>query len=679
MKNLAKIVFFLVFWNFFILYGESVDIQSPSGIVQVRFELKDGIPFYSVSRLGTLLIDRSRMGFVLKNGFQLKEGFQIEKVDRDTVDENWEQVWGEACLIRNHYHEAVISLAGKKGSNTGRMQIAFRVFDDGVGFRYIIPSAEKGQYVEIMDELTEFSFVSDNVVWWIPAYKWNRYEYLYKKSFLHELDTVHTPLTMETPNGLYLSLHEANLTDFASMTLAHTDGFTLKSDLVPWWDGVKVRGTLPIVTPWRTIQIADTPGGLITSYLILNLNEPNRLEDVSWIHPGKYVGVWWEMHLGLSTWGSGPKHGATTKNTMKYIDFAAKHGFQGVLVEGWNVGWDGDWMRNAEKFNFLQPYSDFDLKFLAEYARKKGVFLIGHHETAAGIANYERQMEEAFAMYEQLGVPAVKTGYVAQGRGVKWVDEKGDTHYEWHHGQFMVRHYRKVVETAARHHIMIIAHEPIKDTGIRRTYPNMMSREGARGQEYNAWSGDGGNPPEHTAILPFTRLLSGPMDFTPGIFDLTFENIRPNNRVNTTLAKQLALYVVIYSPFQMAADLPENYEKNPKPFQFIKDVAVDWEKTLVLNGRIGDYVTIARQKRGSDEWFLGSLTDEEGRFFEIPLYFLTPGRVYRAQIYRDADNGDWKTNPYAMVIEERDVTSDSILPIRLAPGGGMAVRFFPVR
>jgi alpha-glucosidase len=461
------------------------------------------------------------------------------------------------------------------------------------------------------------------------------------------------------------------------MTLAGAPNNTLLCDLVSWSDGVKVRGATPFQTPWRTIQIAEKAGDLITSYLILNLNEPNKLGDVSWVHPGKYVGIWWGMHLGTYTWGSGPRHGATTENAKRYIDFAARYGFPGVLIEGWNVGWDGEWTSHGDLFSFTTPYDDFDIEEVTAYAAAKGVQIIGHHETGAAVANYERQMEDAFAFYRALGIDTVKTGYVGWGQGIKRRDEAGNlVGLEWHHGQYMVQHYRKVVETAARYHIMLDVHEPIKDTGIRRTYPNMMTREGARGQEYNAWGGDGGNPPEHTTILPFTRLLAGPMDFTPGIFDLLFNEARPNNRVNTTLAKQLALYVVIYSPLQMAADLPENYEGHPA-FQFIVDVPVDWQDTQVLNAQIGDYVTIVRQDRNSEDWYLGSITDENGRTLEAPLTFLDSDRKYVAEIYADAAAADWATNPLPVEIDRVLVDRNTILSLKLAPGGGQAIRIRP--
>jgi alpha-glucosidase len=650
-------------------------LTSPDGRVEVALALDDGVPVYSVRRQGAELVRPSRLGFRLADAPPLDGNFAMASVERRAVDDTWTQPWGEKRLVHNAYHELRVTLR-QQDALARTLVVVFRVFDDGVGFRYEWPKQPNLRNLVISDELTEFALAEDSMAWWIPAYQENRYEYLYHHTNVSEMEKVHTPVTFERSDGVCLSIHEAALTDFASMTLANTGGLKLKADLVPWSDGVKVRAAVPCKSPWRTIQIADSPGGLITSQLILNLNEPCKLKDVSWIKPGKYVGVWWEMHLGLSTWGSGPHHGANTANVKRYIDFAAANGLAGVLVEGWNEGWDGDWTANGDKFSFTQPYPDFDLKGLAAYAKSKGVYLIGHHETSGAITNYERQMDAAFALDESLGIRAVKTGYVNWGQGIKRVDEHGQTQGEWHHGQYMVEHYRRVVQDAARHHIMLDVHEPIHDTGIRRTWPNMMTREGARGQEYNAWSEDGGNPPDHTTILPFTRLLAGPMDFTPGIFDLLLTKAdRPKNRVNTTLAKQLALYVVIYSPLQMAADLPENYLAHMDAFQFIRDVPTDWEDTRVLAARIGDYVTIVRRQRGGDDWFLGSITDEEGRTLQTPLTFLDRGRTYEAQIYRDADDADWRTNPTAYTIERQKVDAGTVLTLRLAPGGGEAIRF----
>ncbi len=660
--------------------AEPLVVDSPGKVLQVTFELQDGVPIYRVSRQGRPVIETSQMGFVLQNGPALDKGFAVKSAKRDTFDETWTQVWGEEKDIRNHYNEATVELGPADEvatPKTGRLDIIFRVFDDGIGFRYRIPAQQGLDQIVIADELTQFAMTGDHRAWWIPAFQPQRYEYHYTDSPLSQTTKVHTPVTFETKDGLYVSIHEAALTDFASLTLWRREGNTFQADLVPWSDGVKVRGSAPMVSPWRTIQVADTPGGLIDCYLILNLNEPNKLKDVSWIKPGKYVGIWWEMHIGISTWGSGPKHGATTENTRRYIDFAADNGFDGVLVEGWNTGWDGDWTANSNLFSFTKPCPDFDLPALAKYAAQRGVRLIGHHETSAGIANYERQMEDAFNLYEKLGVRAVKTGYVKLGQEIERVGDDGQVYKEWHHGQWMVRHYRKVVESAARHHIMLDVHEPIHDTGIRRTWPNMMTREGACGQEYNAWGGERRNPPDHTTILPFTRLLAGPMDFTAGIFDVLFEKERPGERVSTTVAKQLALYVVIYSPLQMAADLPKNYQARPDVFQFIKDVPADWEHTVVLNGQIGDYVTIARKDRNSDDWYIGSITDENGRTLTVSLSFLPPDRTYVAEIYRDGDDADWDTDPFPVVVEKNQVTAVSTLPLRLAPGGGTAIRLRP--
>lgn len=658
------------------VHAQPLDVASPDGSLVVTFELDDGAPRYRVDRFGREVIRPSRLGFAFQDAPPLAEGFHVVSSDTSTFDETWTQPWGEQKDIRNHYRELRVAL-GEAAAPSRRMDVVFRVYDDGLGFRYEVPAQPGLDSLVIMDELTEFALAGDHEAWWIPAYWWNRYEYLYRNTPVSAIDTVHTPVTFETADGLFLSIHEAALVDYSSMTLARTDSTTLKADLVPWSDGVRVHTATPMRTPWRTIQIGDTAGGLITNYLILNLNEPNALGDVSWVRPGKYVGIWWGMHVGEWSWGSGPSHGATTERTKRYIDFAAEHGFDGVLVEGWNVGWDVDWVAEGEHFSFTEPHPDFDLEEVARYARERGVYLIGHHETGAAVFNYEAQMEDAFALYERLGVPAVKTGYVQHGQNVRWIDDEGRERREWHHGQFMVEHHQRVVDAAARYRIALNPHEPIKDTGLRRTYPNLMTREGARGQEYDAWGAEGGNPPDHTTILPFTRLLSGPMDYTPGAFDLRLDDDRPDNRVNTTLAKQLAHFVVLYSPLQMASDLVENYEARPDAFQFIKDVPADWAETVVLHGRIGDYVTIARKDRGSDDWYLGSITDDLGRVLEAPLYFLDPDRPYVAQIYRDGDDADWVTNPYAIVIEERLVDDGTLLPLRLAPGGGQAIRFRP--
>ncbi|MCU7504293.1 MAG: glycoside hydrolase family 97 protein [Ignavibacteria bacterium] len=673
---MRKTILLLMFVSFsFSLSAQTLEVASPGNIVQLSFYIRDGVPYYSIKRFGREVIKPSRMGFILKDMQSLDKDFRITSSARNHFDETWTQPWGEKKDIRNNYNELTVKLERPSGTPS-KMNITFRLYDDGLGFRYEIPEQEGLKKFEVMDELTEFAFTDDHMAWWIGAFWPNRYEYLYRHTPLSKADTVQTPFTMETSDGLFISMHEAALMDYPSMALKRTESFTYKAELYPWSDGTRVKAEVSLKTPWRTMQLSDDAGGLITSYLILNLNEPNKLGDVSWVQPGKYVGIWWAMHLGYYTWNPGPKHGATTENTRRYIDFASKYGFRGVLVEGWNLGWDGDWVKNGDQFNFSTPYPDYDFKGLADYAKQKGVYLIGHNETGGAIMNYERQLTDAFSLYEKLGIKAIKTGYVNWGRSIKRIDEEGNAQLEWHHGQYTVRHYQKVVEEAAKHHIMVDVHEPIKDTGLRRTFPNMMSREGARGEEYDAWGSEGGNPPEHTTILPFTRLLSGPMDFTPGIFALTFKD-RPANRVNTTLARQLAHYVTIYSPLHMAADMIENYEANPKPFKFIQDVPTDWQDTRVLNASIGNYLTIVRQDRNSRDWYLGSITDEQGRILEAPLGFLEAGEKYVAEIYCDGQNADWRTNPYDIEITEMLVDNSMTLSLRLAAGGGEAIRFRP--
>jgi len=649
-------------------------VSSPSGNHSVTFELTDGTPAYAVSRGEIAVINRSALGFELQDEADLKGPFEITNNEITSFDNTWTQVWGEKKEIRNHYNQLKVDLRETDGLNR-ELTLVFRVFNDGIGFRYEFPEQPKLGSFHIMDELTEFNLNGDHTAWWIGAYQWNRFEYLTNETPLSEVDTVHTPLTMKTDDGIYLSIHEAALVDYSTMTLERTDGNQLKTNLMPWFDGVKVRTEAPSVTPWRTIQIADSPGGLITSYLILNLNEPNKLEDTSWIEPGKYVGIWWEMHLDKSTWGPGPRHGATTDNTKRYIDFAAEHGFDHVLVEGWNIGWDENWAESGAVFSFTEPMDDFDLEELSQYALDKGVRLMGHHETSATIEHYESQVEDGFKLYNDLDVRAVKTGYVGHGQEIFWTDEEGNKNYEWHHGQHMVNHHQDIVELAAEYNIMLNVHEGLKDTGLRRTWPNLMSREVARGQEYNAWADEGGNPLDHVLYVPFTRSLGGPFDYTPGIVNLLFDEYKPDNRVKHTLAKELALYVVIYSPLQMAADLPEHYEERPEPFQFIKDVPADWDDTQVLNAEIGRYITTVRKDRNSNDWYLGSMTDENARQFEIELSFLDSNKTYIGEIYRDSDDADWESNPYGFVTETKEVTSEDQLVLDLAPGGGQAIRF----
>jgi alpha-glucosidase len=652
-----------------------VRVTSPDGRNQVVVATHEGKLYYAVLRDGRPLLTPSLLGFQFRGQPPLQDSLRIADSSRSAFDTTWTQPWGEVSRIRDHHNELKLSVEERSAPNR-RFTLAVRAFNDGVAFRYEFPAQPSLQDFEITEELTEFVLADNARAWWIASNRprLDRSEQLWSEGPVSTLDSVQTPLTMETRDGkTFVVIHEANLVDYARMNIRgpRMDSRALRADLAPMADGVKVRGHAPFVTPWRTIQIADKATELSPSVIGLNLNPPSVIAQTDWIKPMKYVGIWWGMHINTMTWSSGPKHGATTPNTKRYIDFAAANGFGGVLVEGWNVGWDGDWIQNRNAFSFTQAYPDYDIVELARYAKSKGVHLIVHNETSGGIQNYERQMDSAFTMYENLGLDAIKSGYVT--------DMTSEGHSHW--SQFMVNHYRHVIEEAAKHHIMLDAHEPIHDTGERRTYPNMMSREGARGQEYNAWGGDGGNPPEHETILFFTRLLDGPMDFTPGIFDILRTNTGPartnaDARVRTTIAKQLALYVVIYSPLQMAADLPENYANQPA-FQFIKDVAVDWDTTRVIDGKIGDYVIVARKQRNSPQWFLGAITDEEARTFSVPLTFLDRGKSYVADIYADGPGADWLTNPTAVAISHRAVTRNSVLRIALAPGGGQAIRIRP--
>ncbi|MDB5471623.1 MAG: alpha-glucosidase [Caulobacter sp.] len=650
--------------------GRRECVDSPSHVITVCLIVDADGPAYEVSRKGKAVIARSALGLVLKGDGAARVD-RIAGVDRVRRDDSWEQPWGEQRVIRDHHSELRVALAGPAGARP--YSVVIRAFDDGFAFRYDEQAIPAGQSVAVLDERTEFNFVGQWDAWWYPARQADRDEYLYHRSGLNEVGLAETPFTLQG-EGLYLSIHEAALVDYSSMNLKRTGQNAFKADLMPWSDGVLVKRVGAFQTPWRTVQIGETAGQLADSRMILNLNEPSQIKDIGqWFTPAKYVGIWWEMHLNKSTWGSGPTHGANNDNVRKYIDFAAANGFSGVLVEGWNQGWDGDWIANGAHFSFTKSYPDFDLPALAAYAKSKGVKLIGHNETAGALENYESQLEDAMALYEANGVSVVKTGYVKPNGSIVRTGEDGKPANEWFAGQYAVRHNLKVAQAAARHHIAIDAHEPVKDTGLRRTWPNMVSREGARGQEFNAW-GRPTNPPEHLSILPFTRLLAGPMDFTPGIFDLTYKD-KVEERVQSTLAVQLAEYVVIYSPVHMAADLPENYAKRPDAFQFIKDVPTDWETSHTLAGEIGDYVVVARQQRGAADWYLGAITDENARIVTVKLDFLARGKRYEAQIYRDGPGADYRTAPYPLVIEKKIVTARDSLTLAMAPGGGQAIRF----
>jgi len=649
----------IICWSPFVISAQNTSelLQSPNGSVAIGLTLLDGSPAYRVEFKGTPILQESKLGFTFQNMEALTGGFTIRKVERDSRDEIWETVWGAANTVRNHYNEMIVHLREQDPPHRD-LSLVFRAYNDGVGFRYILPEQESLGAFTIMSEETEFHFTGDYTAWWIPA-NYDSYERLYSQTPISQIDSVNTPITMKTEGGIFLSIHEANLTDYAGMTLQRLPESTiLKCELVPAKDGTKVTAKTPHPTPWRTIQIAENAGELIESNLILNLNESNKLTETDWIRPGNYVGIWWGMHIGKYSWHQGPKHGATTENTKRHIDFASKHGIPYVLVEGWNVGWENNWKQQ----NFSKPYGDYDLEGLVEYARKKNVEIIAHNETGGDAADYDTQLDEAYSLYERLGIHSIKTGYAGS------IIPEG----EHHHGQWMVNHYRRVIKKAAEHQLMIDAHEPIKPTGIRRTYPNFMTREGVRGMEYNAWSK--GNPPEHTTILPFTRMLAGPLDYTPGIFDLHFNEYRPKRRVHSTLANQLALYPVLHSPLQMLADLPENYEKHPEALAFLKQVPSDWDTTVALNCEIGDYVTLAR--KNGDDWYLGSLTDEHARTLSVALDFLGPQK-YVAHIYRDGDDADWETNPYSIAIEKYLVEPSTVIQAKLAAGGGMAIRFSP--
>ncbi|MDQ6768822.1 MAG: glycoside hydrolase family 97 protein [Gemmatimonadota bacterium] len=666
---------------------DTLTVASPDGRTKVGVTTHTGNLYYMVSRDGAPLINPSQLGFDFRGAPPLRDSLRIAGSSRSSYDQTWTQPWGEVSHVRDHHNELRVSVV-ESAARARKFDVVFRAFNDGVGFRYELPAQPALGDFQIQEELTQFNLADDSKAWWIPSNRarLDRSEMLYSNSPVSLIDSVQTPLTMQARDGrTFMVIHEANLVDYARMNIAgpRMESRLLRVALAPLAGGVKVVGRTPFQTPWRTIQIADKATDLAPSVLGLNLNPPNVLSDVSWIKPMKYVGIWWGMHIGrlpesptsrYMTWASGARHGATTANAKRYIDFAAANGLGGVLVEGWNVGWDGDWIQNRNAFTFTQPYPDYNLPEVAAYAHQKGVKLIVHNETSGGIQNYERQMEAAFSLYHSLGLDAIKSGYVT--------DTTAEGHS--HHSQFMVNHYRKVIETAAKYHIMMDVHEPIHDTGERRTYPNMMSREGARGMEYNAWGGEGGNPPEHETNLFFTRLLAGPMDFTPGVFDILIERAtgRPRRndeaRIRTTLAKQLALYIVIYSPVQMAADLPENYEHQPA-FQFIRDVAVDWDESHVIDGKIGDYVIVARKARNSPEWFLGAITDEEARTFDVPLSFLTKGQKYVAEIYADGPGANWSSNPLPVAISKRNVDSSTRLKVVLAPGGGQAIRIRPAK
>ncbi|MEN2754206.1 glycoside hydrolase family 97 protein [Capnocytophaga sputigena] len=673
---------------------------SPDGNVILSFSLKnDGTPSYKVSYKNKPVINESTLGFTLKKADPLTNNFKVVDTKKSTFKETWKPVWGEESEILNHYNELLVSL---EQNNTNRkMNIRFRVYNEGVGFRYEFPSQKELTYFVVEEELSQFAMTGDHTAWWIPGdYDTQEYDYMESKlseirglmkeavtenvsQFAFSPTGVQTSLMMETKDGLYINLHEAALVDYSLMNLNLDDKtFVFQSWLTPDAKGDKGYLMAPCHSPWRTIMVSDDARKILASRLILNLNEPCVIADTSWIKPVKYVGVWWEMITGKNSWSytndlptidlntvdysktkPNGTHGANNEEVRKYIDFAAKHGFDQVLVEGWNIGWE-DWFGNKKDyvFDFLTPYPDFDLKALNEYAHSKGVKLMMHHETSGSTRNYERHMKAAYELMNKYGYNSVKSGYVGDILPV------GEHHYS----QSTINHYLYAIKEAAKHKIMVNAHEAVRPTGICRTYPNMIGNESARGTEYEAF---GGNKVFHTTILPFTRLQGGPMDYTPGIFETEMKYVNPNNnnQIRTTLARQLALYVTMYSPLQMAADLPENYEKFMDAFQFIKDVPVDWQKSVYLEAEPGRYITIARKDKHSNDWYVGCTAHEGGHTSELLLNFLDKGKKYEAIIYADAKDANWKTNPKAYTITKQKVNAKTKLKLTAAQGGGYAI------
>lgn len=645
-----------------------LSVSSPDQTNRLQFTLSEsGVLQYSVTRNSERVVEPSRLGFVLRDQASL-ELFRLVAVRTQSQNETWEAVWGEQKHIRDHHNELLLQLQDKNSKR--KLNIRARAFNDGIAFRYEFPKQKHLLKFIISDELTEFNMSSNADAWWIKA-DYNSYEFLYSNTPLDKIEHVHTPLTLRTKSGLHISIHEAALTDYASMTLKREKATKLKAELAPWANGDKVRTSAPSVTPWRTIQLSDDAGGLISSAMILNLNEPNQLKNTDWIKPMVYMGIWWEIHIGIGTWTTGDRHAATTERAMEYIDFASENNIGGLLIEGWNKGWD-KW---GERDAYLVPAHDFDLIKVANYAKQKGVRIVGHNETGGNAEAYQHHVEDIFDIYRDLGIQTVKTGYVRAD---------GLTNGESHHGQWAVNHYRRIVKLAAHYKIMLNVHEPIKDTGIRRTYPHMMTREGARGLEYNAWTE--GNPPEHTLILPFTRILGGPLDYTGGIFDLDYSNFEGKRydwwgnletrkyAVHTTLARQLADMILVYSPLQMAADVVENY-RGHKALSFIQQLNMDFDESRVLDAAIGEHLSIAR--RAGDAWFIGASTNEQPRNQKIALNFLPAGKSYTAHIYRDGDNAHWDSNPESWVLEKKTVTQKTELALKLAAGGGAAIILKP--
>ncbi len=675
-------------------------LQSPNGKLEVTFNLKNGIPSYSFSYHNKPVIKESKLGIQLLNIENLDANFKLIGSQEFPHNETWAPVLGETDKIVNKNNELLIQL--EQTTTQRKLNIFFRVFDDGLAFRYEFPQQDNLDHFIITDEVTDFNLTGNHKTFWMPG-DYDSNEYVYNETKFSEIDTeklnydngigaksksekfvIQSPLLMKSDDGLYISIFEAAVLNYPVMHLQANPRFNiLRSKLTPNVYGHKAYLQAPCFSPWRTIIVSDDARDIVASKMILNLNEPSKIEDTSWIKPMKYVGIWWEMHVGVGTWNyadknepdwrklkSNRKHSATTENAIRYIDFAKKHGFDGVLIEGWNVGWEDwafKWKENV--FDFVTPYRDFKIKEVSDYAKNQGIKLIMHHETSSSVGNYERRLDRAFNFMKEHGYQSVKTGYVGK------IIPRG----EYHDGQSMVNHYHHVVERAAEQKIMVNSHESSRPTGVHRTYPNYIAAEAARGNEFNGWSS--GNPPSHETILPFTRLLGGPMDYTPGIFEIKMSHYNPTSthQIHTTLAKQLALYVTLYSPLQMAADLPQNYEKHLDAFQFIKDVGVDWEDTKVLEAEPGDYLTIARREKGTRKWFLGAITDENARKTTLKLDFLNDFSTYKITIYEDAPEAHWENNPKAYKIRTlNNITSKSIIDLNLAPGGGTAISIIPI-
>lgn len=625
---------------------------SPDGRIKVSVQTEGGQLSYSISQDSEILIVPSKLGFELMGGNILGDNTEILSVTHSSHKETWETVWGESRLIEDNHNSMIV--------HTAHLDVEFRVFNDGVGFRYIFPD-DLGEF-RIREELTEYKFArADHKIWWMPRSE-PYYEAYGNHTTFDEIDCAYTPVTITGADGRFYSIHEAALLDFAKVNLVGSDASTLKTSLTKWSDGTGVYVTDTRTTPWRTIIITDRAGGLIESHLMLNLNEPCKIEDTSWCKPGKYIGIWWELHKYMRTWYYGPQHGATTERTKEYIDFAAAHNIQAVLVEGWNKGWDGNWMKNSTGFSFTEAYPDYDFDEVMKYAASKGVQMIIHNETAANTEHYFSQIDSAYALYQKYGMHYIKTGNVNL-----LMDGK-----EEHDGQYGVNRLHEVVEKAAQYQINVDEHEPCIPTGLCRTWPNLMTGEAIRGQEHDAWEVDGGNKPEHQTVCPFIRGLAGPMDYTFGTFDFSNPNT-PTSRVKTTISKQLAQYVVIYSPLQMASDLYEAYE-GVKAFDFISDVPTDWEQTKVLDAVIGDYIVTARQERGGSDWYLGAITDENARTLDVPLSFLEKGK-WMAQIYEDTPQTSYETSPETYQYRGVEVSAKDVLNIKLATSGGCAIRF----